>query len=186
MPSDFTAGRPDADELYDRTTAAGKLATTGDPDLDDLDNEASTDLDDLAAELNADVAPTTTIAVTGRPGYAVRFRTDFTGKDLDSLRKRAKNKRMSDGIDGIKFAALLLAFTCQGITRAGRELAEDLDTKGPVTFTTRELQELIGTADADSTVRKFYGLEGHVDAAARRLMVEAGWGDEVDAMDPTE
>ena len=174
MPSEFTApGTP-------RET---------DPDLDALerdDEDVRSDLDDLRAELNATVAPTTTIPVTGRPGYAVRFRTDFTGKDLDKLRKQAKDKRMVDGIDGVRFASLLLAFTCQGITRHGRELAEDLELNKPVTFVTRELQELLGTVNADETVRKLYGLEGHVDATARRLMAEAGWGDEVDALDPTE
>lgn len=178
MPSEFTApGTPTAADL-ERV----------DPDLEGLgtDEEPRSDLDDLRAELNAAVTPTTVIPVPGRPAYAVRFRTDFTGQDLDSLRKRAKSKRMSDGIDGVKFAALLLAFTCQGITRNGRELAEELELDKPVTFVTRELQELIGTASADATVRKFYGLEGHVDSAARRLMVEAGWGDEVDALDPTE
>lgn len=177
MPEFTAPGTPRDTDVDDRI----------DPDLDGLGrDEGSSDLDDLRAELLADVAPTTLIPVTGRAGYAVRFRTDFTGQDLDSLRKRAKNKRMSDGIDGIKFAALLLAFTCQGITRNGRELSEDLDLDRPVTFTSREFQELIGTSSADESVRKFYGLEGHVDASARRLMAEAGWGDEVDALDPTE
>ena len=158
-----------------------------DPDLAlDGDDEAGSDLDDLRAELTAAITPTTTIPVPGRPRYAVRFRTDFTGKDLDGLRKKAKDKRMSGGVDGVRFASLLLALTCQGITRDGVELSEQLGVSGPVTFTTRELQELLGTPNADSTVRALYGLEGHVDSAARRLMVEAGWGDEVDAMDPTE
>lgn len=157
-----------------------------DPDLALDDDTASSDLDDLKAELTAVVAPTTTIPVLGRPAYAVRFRTDFTGKDLDGLRKKAKDKRMTDGVDGVRFASLLLALTCQGITRNGRELSEDLGTSAPVTFTTPELQELLGTANADTTVRALYGLEGHVDSAARRLMVEAGWGDEVDALDPTQ
>lgn len=179
MPSDFATGQ------LDDSPRAMLDETYRDPDLDGLgDDVEPSDLSDLRAELNAEVAPTTVIRVDGRPKYAVQFRTDFTAKDLDSLRKRAKNKRMSDGIDGVKFAALLLAFTCQAIRRDGADL--DLGTDKAVTFTTREFQELIGTADADSTVRKFYGLEGHVDAAARRLMAEAGWGDEADLADPTE
>ena len=194
MGHTFTTGPAD-----DRDDVPGMPAHPGypegtqprDPDLDTLDQgEDRSDLDDLTAELTATVAPTTTIPVLGRAGYAVRFRTDFTGRDLDALRKKARNKRFTDGVDGIRFAALLLAFACQGITRNGRELGEDLNVDGPVTFTTAELQQLIGTDrdpnPADATVRKFYGLEGHVDSAARRLMTEAGWGDEVDAMDPTE
>lgn len=185
--SDFTAPGVAASNRLEDAVDEYRDAIAQDPDLAGLgDEEVSSDLDDLRAELNADVSPTTSIPVLGRPGYAVRFRTDFTGRDLDLLRKRAKDRKMSDGIDGVKFASLLLAFTAQGITRAGAELSEQLGTTAPVTFTTREFQELMGTTTADTTVRKFYGLEGHVDAAARRLMTEAGWGDEVDAMDPTE
>lgn len=169
-------------------TAPGTTATAdpfGDPDLDNLDApEATSDLDDIAAELTAEVAPTTTIVVEGRPDYAVRYRTNITAQDLDSLRKRAKNKRFSDGIDTVKFSSLLLAFTAQAIIRKGTDL--ELDGVTPVTFTTRELQAVYGTGDADTTVRKFFGLEGHVDAAARKLLTEAGWGDEADTADPTQ
>lgn len=194
MGHTFTTGPAD-----DRDDVPGMPAHPGypegtqprDPDLDNLDTgEDRSDLDDLRAELTATVAPTTTIPVLGRQGYAVRFRTDFTGRDLDALRKKARNKRFVDGVDGIRFASLLLAFAAQGITRQGRELGEQLGADGPVTFTSPELQDLLGTRNdpnpADATVRKLYGLEGHVDAAARRLMAEAGWGDEVDAEDPTE
>lgn len=162
-------------------------APLGDPDLDALDDsEEPSDLDDLRAELNAEVAPSTVLKVEGRPGYAVRCRINFTGKDIDGLRRQAKDKRFADGVDGVKFAALLLAVTCQGITRNGKPLEDSLGVDGPITFTSRELQELLGTPDANSTVRKLYGLEGHVDAAARRLMAEAGWGDEADLADPTD
>lgn len=158
-----------------------------DPDLDALgdDVEDTSDLDDLRAELTAQVAATVTLAVDGRPGYAVTYRTDFTARDVDSIRKRSKDRKFTDGVDGIKFAALLLAFACQGVHRGKGDLAAALGVDR-VTFTTRELQDLMGTADANSTVRRFYGLEGHVEAAARRLMVEAGWGDEADLADPTE
>lgn len=162
----------------------------GDPDLSDVGAEEVSDLDDLRseieAEVNESVSPVTVIPVLGRPRYTVRFRTDFTGQDIDSLRKRARNKRMSEGIDGVKFAALLLAFACKGILRDGEEMSGSLGVDQPVVFTTTEFQAILGTGNADETVRKFYGLEGHVDAAARRLMAEAGWGEEFDALDPTE
>ena len=157
-----------------------------DPDLDGLDALGSegSDLDDLRNELTAKVAETTTIPVTGRPGYAVRCRLDFTSRDLDGLRKRCKDKRFVDKVDGIKFAALLLALTTVAVVRHGRDL--ELEGVSPVTFTTPEFQGVYGTADAQSTVRAFYGLEGHVDAASRVLLEEAGWGDEAYAADPTE
>lgn len=171
MP-DFTApGTPDLDEHVD-------------PDLGDLDRDEPSDLDNIADELTAQVTPTTDIKVTGRPGYAVRCRLDFTGRDLDSLRKRAKDKKFVDGIDGVKFGALLLALTCTAIIRNGVEL--ELDGVAPQTFTSKQLQELYGTTSAVDTARKFYALDGHLDAAARKLMDVAGWGDEADEADPTE
>lgn len=159
---------------------------TPDPDLDGLDAIGSepTDLDSIEAELTAKVAETTVINVLGRPGYAVRCRTDFTSRDLDNLRKRCKDKRFVDKIDGIKFAALLLAFTAVAIVRHGKDL--ELDGASPVTFTSPELQTLYRTPDAQATVRAFYGAEGHIDAASRKLLEEAGWGDEADTADPTE
>lgn len=157
-----------------------------DPDLDDLDTGDVDDLTDLRAELNADVSPTVTLDVTGRPGWQITYRVDFTGRDVDLLRKKAKDRKFADGVDGVRFAALLLGLTCQGIHRTGKDLPGALGVDGPVLFTTPALQDLLGTSNADTTVRKLYGLEGHVDAAARRLMAEAGWGDEADLADPTE
>ena len=171
-------------------TAPGVNDAELDPDLAALasDDDATTDLDELEAELLGAVSPSTVIPVTGRPAYSVRYRIDFTGKDLDKLRKSAKDSKFADGIDGVKFASLLLASTCMGILRNGSEenLSDALDVKGPVTFVSRELQGKYATSgSADLTVRKFYGLEGYVDAAARRLMAEAGWGDDVYALDPS-
>ena len=189
MPAEFSTGLDHDDDVPGMPAHPGYPAGTEprrDPDLDNLDVDEGNDLEDLRAELLAEVAPSTTIAVPGRPAYAVRFRTDFTTRELDSLRKRARNKRFLDGIDGAKFSALLLGLTCLDVLRNGEPLGPALGVDGAVTFTTRELQELYGTSSADETVRKFYGLEGHVDATARRLMAEAGWGDEADVADPTE
>jgi hypothetical protein len=170
---DFTAPGVDTDQR------------TGDPDLDDLALGAdSSDYDELDAELAAIADLTTVIEVPKRPGYALRLRTDFTGLDIDLIRKKCRDKKFSDGIDGVKFASLLLASMTTAVLRHGEEL--ELDGVSPVTLTSKALQEKLGTTTADATVRKFYGLEGHVDAAGRRLMSEAGYGDEVYTVDPTQ
>lgn len=186
-PDPVTAASDDLEAATDRfrdVVADAELAA-----LDADTQDGRSDLDDLEAELTAAVTPSTVIPVLGRPAFAVRFRTDFTGKELDALRKAAADKRFADGIDGVKFAALLLAKTCLGILRHDSEdaMREALGVTAPVTFVTRELQgKYATTGSADATVRKFYGLEGHVDATARRLMAEAGWGDDVYATDPTQ
>ena len=172
-------------EFTDPAIAALDNAPAPNPDLDGLEvGDQGSELDDLDAELTATVAATALIEVLGRDGYAVRCRTDFTGRDLDNIRKQARDKRYSDGLDGIKVAGLLIALTAKAITRNGVDLV--LDGESPVTFTSKPLQARYGTSSAYDTVRAFYGLEGHVDAAGRRLMGEAGWGDEVYAVDPTQ
>lgn len=155
----------------------------GDPDLDELLAGEGSDYDDLGDELDELADLTAVLEVPKRPAYGVRCRTDYTGLDTDLIRKKCRDKKFSDGIDGVKFAALLIASQTVEILRHGEPL--ELDGVTPVTFTSKPLQERMGTTTADQTVRKFYGLEGHVDAAGRRLMNEAGYGDDVYAMDPT-
>lgn len=179
MP-DFTA--PSARTADDDTAY-------GDPELDGLtagSEEEGSDLDDLKAELGATERPTVTIRVPQRPRYSVRCRLDFTGKELDGIRKKAKDRKFSDGIDGPKFAALLIAITCVDILRDGKPLAEALGIEGPVTFTTRPLQALMETAAATETARKLFALDGDLDAAAQKVLRDAGWGDEAAEADPTE
>lgn len=141
------------------------------------------DLEALATELAPVTLEPCTIEVPMRPGYAIRCRTDFTGKDLDTWRGKAKDKRFSDGLDGIKAAALTLGATCIAILRNGRPVLNDGE---PVTFSTPAFMGQFGTRDVDHTVRRFFGSEGHVDDAANRLLREAGYGGgEVTVSDPT-
>lgn len=125
----------------------------------------------------------TTIAVDTRPGYSIRCRLDFTGHDLDRWRKAAHNKRFTDKLDGIKFAALLIGATCVAVLRNGKPVSQDGE---PIDypFQNRAFMGTLGGHDVDSTVRAFFVREGLVDAAARRVTLEAGWGEDVYA-DPT-
>lgn len=170
-------------EFTDHTATA----LTGDPDLDALVTgigETSSELDDLEAELTVKADLTALIEVPERPGYAIRCRTDFTGRDCDLIRQKCRDKKFSDGIDGVKYASLLLASMTVAIVRHGVDL--ELDGEGPITFVSKPLQERMGTPNsADLTVRAFYGREGHVDSAGQRLMTEAGYGAEVYTVDPT-
>jgi hypothetical protein len=163
--------------------AAGAPDELVDPDLAP-DSRPDTELDELRAELASDVTATTTLPVPGRPRYAATFRLDFTGKDLDTYRKRSKDKTYADGVDGIRFAAILLAATNTVILRDGAPL----ELGGtPQTFRERDLLDLLGVDRAADGVRKLYGLDGAVDAAARAVLEAAGWGDDLDAIgsDPT-
>lgn len=178
MPHDFTTGPLDDSPraMLDEAPAPESLGPIG-SDVSDLDA--------LAAELTAETVEgdTALIPVPHRPGYAIRCRLDYTGQDLDGIRKQAKNKRFADGLDSVKFASLLLGLTTVAIEKNGTAIT---DEGAPVTFQTRAFQALYGVDKVDTVVRRFFVFEGHVDAAARRLADEAGWGDDLYAMDPTQ
>ena len=152
-----------------------------DPDLEP-DTADGSDLDAIRAELAAQVTPTIDLAVPTRPGWAVRVRADFSARALDGYRKASKDRKFADGLDGAKLSALIIGANCTAVLRKGAPLVLD---GTPQTFATKDLRELLGTSDVASTVRALYGLDGHLEAAARRLLVEAGYGDEADLADPT-
>jgi hypothetical protein len=151
-----------------------------DPDLS-VGAEAS-DLQALADELAPTITEPVDVEVPLRPGYALRCRTDFTGKDLDKWRKAARDKGFVEGIDGVKFSALILGATTVAVLKNGRPITSQ---GSDVTFATAEFRGMLGTRDVETSVRKMFGQEGHVDGAARRLLTEAGWGEEVYSVDPT-
>lgn len=152
-----------------------------DPDLEPVEHDS--DLDQLRKELLAEVADTVTIDVPGRPGWQAVYTTAITGEQLDKWRKGARDRKRSDGIDGVKFAGILLANTNAGIIRKGTPVQLDGEA---ATVRHPEFLELLGATGAVDAVRKLYGLDGHVDAAARAVMQAAGWGDELgDTADPT-
>ena len=158
-------------------------ATAHDEDLDALAlGEVASDVDDLDDELAQLDDSTIVLEVPRRPAYGIRCRTDFTGRDLDLIRQKCRDKKFTSGIDGVKLSALLIAANTIAIVRNGVDL--ELDGEAPITFVSKPFQKRMGTATADATVRAFYGLEGHVDAAGDRLLAEAGWGDSVYTVDP--
>ena len=144
----------------------------------------ATDLTRLRADLLAETKTDTTLPVPGRPLYAVKFRTDVSGDELDRWRKTAKSKRHVDGIDAMKFAALILANCCLEVIRDGQAL---LDTDGdPLTFRSVELWK--GTLEASTAaggVLRFYGRDGHAVAASNTVLGESGWGEDLQPLDPT-
>lgn len=178
MPNDFTApGLDDSpramlDETYPEPDLVVGSTTN---DLDAL-------RDELAAQADQADEDVTTLEVPSRPGYAIRCRLDFTGLDLDRFRKAARNKRLADGLDNVRFSALLIGATTTAILKNGKPIT---DEGIPVTFATPAFRQLYQAANVDEAVRGFFKREGLIDAAARKLADEAGWGDEVYTADPT-
>jgi len=169
--------------LEDEFNPAGFPDEVEEQDTDlDGDTADGSDLAAIRAELAANVTPTIDLAVPTRPGWAVRVRADFSSRQVDTYRRKARDKNFIDGVDGIRFAAMLVGAQTTAVLRHGAPLVLD---GTPQTFATKDLQQLLGADSVATAVRALYGLDGHLDAAARRLMAEAGYGDEADLADPT-
>lgn len=174
-------GQDDEHESNPPQLEPGLEVGTDSSDLDDLRAEL---VDQPAAQEAADGDDFVTVPVTTRPGWAIVCRLDFTGRDLDRWRKAARDKRFEDKLDGIKFAALLLGATTVTLLRDGKPVQQDGEPID-LPFQHRAIMGLYGARTVDDTVRAFFRREGVLDAAARRVTTEAGWGDEVYATDPT-
>jgi hypothetical protein len=163
------------------------------------DAAANTPMEQLVTELTADIdAPVFTLAVPGRPLYAVRYRGDLDGAQIDHARnasRRGSRKTMTRGgdrdtdIDGVTFTSRICIAACDAILRDGVELRDDKDR--PFTFNHTGFMALVGAQTTLECVRLFYGRrDASIAAAADRIMGESGWSTEaadiedVTAVDP--
>lgn len=157
-----------------------------DLDPDEVDALAAADgtpLDELRAELEADLAGARTrVEVDGRPGYVAVYRQDFTGKDVAAWRKKATRGKHTDET---YFAGLVLASTLVAIERQGVEVTDPDGPGGLLGFGSPYLQQLYGTVTAVDTARAFFGTDGKVNSQAAAVLEAAGWGDEATMADPT-
>lgn len=149
--------------------------------------DTKSDLDLLRAELATKLEETVLVPVPTRPGYTIRCLIDVSGDELDTWRKLAKSKKHTDGVDGMKLNALLLANKTTEIVRNGQRLVDGYGEA--LSFRHREFIALLKETPreeltAAAAVRRFFGRDGAVDAAARTVLTESGWGDDL-APDPT-
>jgi hypothetical protein len=197
---DFTAGPPttlEADALADEQVDK-QLGRHTTPDVDDMlglndvpddGPEDNSDLNAIRDELHAGGGINTrTLGVDSRPGWAIEFDITFTAKDVDRIRKASHDRSFDGKIDGIKFAALLIAKTAVRILRHGQPIP--LESGRPATFTEPEFLDMFKRDDerqpikAVEGVKRLYILEGHIEATAKALMNAAGWNDEARETDP--
>lgn len=154
----------------------------GDPE------KLATPLDDLRAELTAELARYETFDVDGRPGYAVRYDVDIEHPKLGLWRKRAKDTTQPDGLDELKWAATILAAQAVAVVRHGVDVFVAGDHG--VAFNDPELRSILDVGRAIDAVRKFYGRDAAVVTTAYAVLNAAGYGKEAirsedDGEDPT-
>lgn len=122
------------------------------------------------------------IPVPERPGVMIRVSPNITQQQLKNWRKNAGEDRKT-GMDTIKFSANLVAATTTGIL-LNDEIVRDSNGVD-VTFASPQIMEMTGTSRPHpDCVLAFFGLEPHVESAAVAIIESAGYGDNVDAVDP--
>lgn len=124
------------------------------------------------------------IPIPERAGVMIRVSPNISQQQLKSWRRNAGEERKG-GMDTLKFSTNLIAATTTGI------LLNDVvavDASGfEVTFASPEIMQMTGTTRPHpDCVLAFFGLEPHVEAAAVAIIEAAGYGDAVDALDPTK
>jgi hypothetical protein len=124
------------------------------------------------------------IPVPERPGVMIRVSPNINQQQMKNWRKSAGEDR-KNGMDTIRFSAHLIAATTTGIVLHDEIVT---DSEGiELTFASREIMEMTGTTRPHpDCVLAFFGLEPHVESAAVAIIESAGYGDNVDAVDPTK
>lgn len=155
--------------------------TSGEQELSQLEGQLAPSkhslLDDLRADLAADLAEHFELDVPGRPGWRVRFSNDVSADELDNWQNQAKSKRHQGGLDGGKFARLIVSNKAIALLRGGEVLRDAYDEE--FTFRHREFWALVGATSAADAVKAVYQLDGSIDAASRAVLSAAGWGDDL-------
>ena len=138
------------------------------------------------AERKLSEAPQVPLRHADFPEVIIICRLPTDGEEVAEIAHRAEKKAKNAATSSVWFNRLLIArFTTQ--IEWHQERFED-DQGVPWTFASRELQELLGAADAPSAVAKLFGSDAYVAAIASELMDRAGFGNDaaVEVMeDPT-
>ena len=124
------------------------------------------------------------IPIPERPGVMIRVSPNITQQQLKTWRRNAGEERKG-GMDTLKFSTNLIAATTTGILL--NDVVATDDNGVEVTFASPEIMQMTGTTRPHpDCVLAFFGLEPHVEAAAVAIIEAAGYGDAVDALDPTK
>lgn len=148
-------------------------------DADEDAGATTTALDDIASELAGELEDKgITLPVPGRAGYELTFSTALTDEVLSKLRKASRDKTMPEGINQLALGCRVLAFLNTGIVRQGEPITSGGE---PLTVRHKPVLDLYQVGRAIEAIRKLYGRDGHVIAAARRLLEACGYDE--DALD---
>ena len=142
-------------------------------------------LDQLKEEISKEVTrPEIEMPVPERKGVTVRFSPNITNEQLKAWRRNSTNRK-TDELDSIKFSCYVVGQTVTGIYY-NDDLVLD-DNGNIVTFASPIMMEMTGTdRPLPDAIRAFYGVDPHLENVALKILDFAGYGDDVDAEDPTK
>lgn len=124
------------------------------------------------------------ISVPERTGVMVRVSPNITQTQLRAWRKNAGDDSKK-GLDTLKFSCNVIAATCTGLVMNDVVVTNDMGIE--LTFASPEIMQMTNTTRPHpDCVQAFFGLEPHIEAAAVAIIEASGYGDSVDAVDPTK
>lgn len=173
--ADVAGGKPGAADPY----VPDEIAPQGD--------DAGTVLELLERELAeaAPEVPVVRLALKRNPDYVITYRVNLDGGEIERARAQSRDRKKVDGVDGPKFAGLIATTACVEIHRRGTRLEDDQDR--PLRFNHRLLMQIFEARSAATCAQAFYANDAELDAHARRIMSDSGWGEDVQdvtAVDP--
>ena len=173
------------DDTYDFTEAMPVKTDKKAPILDEPEtHDGGSVLDRLRVELAKKVErPTMQLEVPERPGVTVQISPNISQHQLRAWRKNS-GENTKPGFDPTKFACYVIGNTTTGIFMGGQEVLSDAGNS--LSFASPEILEMTDTTrPLPDCILAFFGLDPHVEAAALAIMEAAGYGDEVETVDPT-
>jgi len=142
-------------------------------------------LDQLKDMLAEEVRlPAVEIPVKARKGMSVQYSPNISSADLRKWRKKATNK-VGD-LDNVKFSSYVVVATAEAILIDDVVVIDEEDNN--VIFNSRTIAEMVNvdiTQIVPRGVQLFFGVDAHLETTALLILDRAGYGDEIDAEDPT-
>jgi hypothetical protein len=147
-------------------------------------NDERTLLEQLTEAVTADVSRDDIIVpVPARPGVTLRVSPNITDTQIKAWRRNS-GANSKTGMDAIKFGAYVIGNTTKAILINNEEVTEDGE---PINFASDAIATMTGEARwLPEGIRAFFGIDPHIETAAILIMEEAGYGDEIEAQDPTK
>jgi hypothetical protein len=141
-------------------------------------------LDRLREQLAKKVErPRILIEVPERPGLAIEVSPNITQHQMRAWRKNA-GEGTKPGFDPTKFACYVIGHTTTGIYMGTEEVLAEAGHS--LSFASQDILDMTGTTrPIPDCIQAFFGLDPHVEAAALTIMEAAGYGDDVETVDPT-